>query len=124
MIIITWFSGVRNSRSILWDLLEKPWTSLAAQYYAMASLFVVFISTLTFVASTVEDSKVGQDGEEPNSVLLLVIEITGERLRLRWLDLSIRPRHPLCCHLHRGVHSQVPLLSSKEAVRPPANEPQ
>ena len=68
-----------NSRSFLWDLLEKPWTSLAAQYYAMASLFVVFISTLTFVASTVEDAKVSQDGEEPNSGLLLVIDITGER---------------------------------------------
>ena len=69
---------VSNSRSFLWDLLEKPWTSLAAQYYAMASLFVVFISTLTFVVSTVEDAKVNQDGEEANTVLLVVIEITGE----------------------------------------------
>ena len=69
---------VSNSRSFLWDLLEKPWTSLAAQYYAMASLFVVFISTLTFVVSTVEDAKVNQDGEEGNDVLLVVIEITGE----------------------------------------------
>ena len=72
------FTLVCNSRSILWDLLEKPWTSLAAQYYAMASLFVVFISTLTFVLSTVEDAKEGQDGEEANSGLLLAIEITGE----------------------------------------------
>ena len=44
----------------------------------MASLFVVFISTLTFVLSTVEDAKEGQDGEEANSDLLLIIEITGE----------------------------------------------
>ena len=58
--------------------MEKPWTSLAAQYYAMASLFVVFISTLTFVVSTVEDAKVNQDGEEANTGLLLVIDITGE----------------------------------------------
>ena len=58
--------------------MEKPWTSLAAQYYAMASLFVVFISTLTFVVSTVEDAKVADDGEEANSGLLLIIEITGE----------------------------------------------
>ena len=69
---------VSNSRSFLWDLLEKPWTSLAAQYYAMASLFVVFISTLTFVVSTVEDAKVNQDGEKANTVLMLIIEITGE----------------------------------------------
>ena len=68
---------VSNSRSFLWDLLEKPWTSLAAQYYAMASLAVVFISTLTFVLSTMEDAKVNQEGEEANSGLLLVIEITG-----------------------------------------------
>ena len=71
-----WLTLTGNSRSLLWDLLEKPWTSLAAQYYAMASLFVVFISTLTFVLSTVEDAKVGQDGEEVNTGLLLVIEIT------------------------------------------------
>ena len=58
--------------------MEKPWTSPAAQYYAMASLFVVFISTLTFVVSTVEDAKVAEDEEEANSGLLLVIEITGE----------------------------------------------
>ena len=80
--IISWFSLVGNSRSFLWDLLEKPWTSLAAQYYAMASLFVVFISTFTFVLSTMEDAKVGLDGEEANPGLLLVIEITGERIVL------------------------------------------
>ena len=118
---------VSNSRSFLWDLLEKPWTSLAAQYYAMASLFVVFISTLTFVVSTVEDAKVNQDGEEANTVLMLIIEITGESEKVVLTccsKYSPPPRHPVCRYLHSGVHCEVPLLSCQETVRPPADEPQ
>ena len=99
--ILSWFSLVGNSRSFLWDLLEKPWTSLAAQYYAMASLFVVFISTLTFVVSTVEDAKVNQDGEEANTGLLLVIDITGEECELvgcvvQLTELPLAPPDILC----------------------------
>ena len=93
----------------------------------MASLAVVFISTLTFVLSTMEDAKVNQEGEEANSGLLLVIEITGAGIDemivlLNWLEYS--PRPPVCRHLHSGVRSEVPLLPSEETVRPPAYEPQ
>ena len=58
--------------------MEKPWTSLAAQYYAVASLFVVFVSTLTFVLSTVEDANLSEAGVESNPTMMLVIEITGK----------------------------------------------
>ena len=62
----------------LWDLMEKPWTSNAAQYYAVASLFVVGVSTLTFVLSTMEDAKSEDSGEEANPFLLTAINITGK----------------------------------------------
>ena len=38
----------------MWDLFEKPWTSNFAKHFACFSLFMVLISTVTFVASTAE----------------------------------------------------------------------
>ena len=62
--------------------MERPWTSLAAQYYAMASLFVVFVSTLTFILSTVEDAS----DEVSSPAVLMAIEVTG-----KWEDMI--PNH-------------------------------
>ena len=42
-------------RSVLWDFLEKPWTSKAAKIFAFSSLSILFISTVTFIVSTVEE---------------------------------------------------------------------
>ena len=57
--------------------MEKPWTSTAAQYYAVSSLIVVGVSTLTFVLSTVEDATSSQTGEETHPALAVAIEMTG-----------------------------------------------
>ena len=72
--------GHLSDRSYLWDLLEKPWTSIAAQYYAVSSLVVVGVSTLTFVLSTMEDAKSEDSEEEANPTMMLAINITGETI--------------------------------------------
>ena len=41
----------------MWDLFEKPWTSDCAKHFACFSLFMVLISTVTFVASTADEFK-------------------------------------------------------------------
>ena len=41
-------------RTVLWDFLEKPWTSSAASSYAIVSLLIVLVSTATFIISTFE----------------------------------------------------------------------
>ena len=46
---------VGEVRSYVWDLMEKPWTSDAAQWYAVFSMIVVVISTVTFVLSTMPE---------------------------------------------------------------------
>ena len=61
-------------RSKVWDLIEKPWTSTAAQYYAVMSMAVVVVSTATFVFSTLES----EDEEESHPYVLLAIEIIGK----------------------------------------------
>ena len=48
------FFGLFVSRIVLWDFLEKPWTSSAASSYAILSLLIVLISTATFIISTFE----------------------------------------------------------------------
>ena len=70
--------------------MEKPWTSNAAQYYAVASLFVVGVSTLTFVLSTMEDAKSEDSGEEANPFLLTAINITG-KMNLNYLYTDLFP---------------------------------
>ena len=44
-------------RCSVWDFMEKPWTSRGANIFAILSLLVIFISTITFIVSTVEDIK-------------------------------------------------------------------
>ena len=48
------YFGLSVSRIVLWDFLEKPWTSSAASSYAILSLLIVLISTATFIISTFE----------------------------------------------------------------------
>ena len=62
-----------GARSYVWDLMEKPWTSAAAQWYAVFSMMVVLISTITFVFSTLES----EDEEESHPLVLLAVEIIG-----------------------------------------------
>ena len=58
-------------RRYLWDLMEKPWTSDAAQCYAVMSMMVVLVSTITFVVSTLEN----EEGEETHPFVLITIEV-------------------------------------------------
>ena len=50
--------------------MEKPWTSRGANIFAIVSLLVIFISTITFIVSTVEDIKEitgNQTSSQPSS---------------------------------------------------------
>ena len=60
-------------RSAVWDLMEKPWTSDAAQWYAVFSMMIVLVSTITFVFSTLES----ENEEESHPLVLLTLEIIG-----------------------------------------------
>ncbi len=51
-------SSVGRIRSKLWNLTEYPESGLDAQVAAFISLFVVIISTATFVLSTLEEFQV------------------------------------------------------------------
>lgn len=55
------------SRSSMWDFMEKPWSSLGAQMFAVASLSVLFISTITFIVSTVEEITEVEGGQTDSS---------------------------------------------------------
>ena len=68
---------VGEVRSYVWDLMEKPWTSDAAQWYAVFSMMIVLISTITFVFSTLES----ENDEETHPIVLLAVEIIGLRTR-------------------------------------------
>ena len=46
-----------NLRSKLWNFLEYPETSIAAQALAFTSLFMVCISTVTFIIGTNNESE-------------------------------------------------------------------
>ena len=60
----------------MWDFLEKPWTSLGAKIFAVFSLSVLFISTITFVVSSLEDIKeIKDDQTESNSELSFVCHL-------------------------------------------------
>ena len=47
-----------KTRTLIWEALEKPWTSNFAKHYACFSFFMVVISTVTFVISTSEEIQV------------------------------------------------------------------
>ena len=62
-------------RTCLWDFLEKPWTSSAAQVYALASLGVILVSTITFIVSTSEELQVDEEGNQPYPSIIFAIEL-------------------------------------------------
>lgn len=69
---------VGEVRSYVWDLMEKPWTSDTAQWYAVFSMMVVLVSTITFVFSTLES----ENEEETHPIVLIAVEIIGLRTKL------------------------------------------
>ena len=64
-----------NLRSKLWNFLEYPETSIAAQALAFTSLFMVCISTVTFIIGTNHESE-----REPrfSNITDLNIDIDGD----------------------------------------------
>ena len=62
-------------RTFLWVFLEKPWTSTGAQIYAWFSLFVILVSTVTFMMSTSELFQVDENGEAEYPHVIVVIEV-------------------------------------------------
>ena len=46
---------IAKCRTFLWDTFEKPWSSVYAKHYALFSLAVVVLSTLTFIISTQDE---------------------------------------------------------------------
>ena len=61
----------------MWDFLEKPWTSLGAKIFTLFSLSVLFISTITFIVSSLEDIKdIKEDQAESElSVVCQMVDI-------------------------------------------------
>ena len=64
-----------NLRSKLWNFLEYPETSIAAQALAFTSLFMVCISTVTFIIGTNHESQ-----QEPrfSNMTTLDINVDGD----------------------------------------------
>ena len=61
---------VGSCRSYLWNLLEYPWTSRAAQAFAILSVLMVIVSTCTFLLSTA----VGESGHPAFAVAIEAID--------------------------------------------------
>ena len=57
-------SCVGQWRSWVWNTFEYPWTSKFAQLVAFCSLFMVVVSTFTFVLSTIEELQVSEEGTD------------------------------------------------------------
>ena len=66
----------------MWDFLEKPWTSKSAKLFAFLSLSILFISTVTFIVSTVEEYN---KSEEHSTQLMRVCK---ERFNFEPLNLK------------------------------------
>ena len=58
----------------MWDFLEKPWTSRPAKIFAFSSLSFLFISTLTFIVSTVEEFSAASSDQSSYSQLWSVCQ--------------------------------------------------
>ena len=84
-------------RKYFWNLTEYPETSRAAQVYAFISLFVVILSTVTFVLSTTpqlapEMDLILFDIEDENSTDTKAVE--------RWDEVSLSEKYWLRMHLY------------------------
>ena len=62
-------------RSWTWNTFEYPWTSKFAQIMAFISLFMVVVSTFTFVLSTIEELQATEAGTTEYPLVVTVIEI-------------------------------------------------
>ena len=79
---------IPSFRIVLWDFLEKPWTSSAASSYAVLSLLIVLISTATFIISTFEVCFTSH-------VLSLSLSLFCFHFHFSMLQ---------CTHIHRHLH--------------------
>ena len=71
---------------MLWDFLEKPWTSSAASSYAILSLLIVLISTATFIVSTFEVGNIVSTALLSHYCHYLIIVITIFEVRFFFLE--------------------------------------
>ena len=55
----------------MWDFLEKPWTSRAAKIFAFSSLSILFISTVTFIVSTVEEFSMDNSNDRVSDLVMV-----------------------------------------------------
>ena len=55
--------------------MQYPWTSRLAQCVAFSSLFMVVVSTFTFVLSTVEELQVKSSGQLDYPIVVTIIEV-------------------------------------------------
>ena len=62
-------------RSWTWNTFEYPWTSKFAQIMAFISLFMVVVSTFTFVLSTIEELQATEAGTTEYPLVVTIIEI-------------------------------------------------
>ena len=102
---------VGELRSYVWDLMEKPWTSDAAQWYAVLSMMVVVISTITFVFSTLES----ENEEESHPIVLLAVEIIGLRARFCF-GISIAYNSDITCVVIFSLEYGVRFLCAPQRV--------
>ena len=68
-------SCLGRMRSWTWNTFEYPWTSKVAQVMAFLSLFMVVVSTFTFVLSTIEELQESQEGTSEYPIVIQIIEI-------------------------------------------------
>ena len=87
--VIRSFDKLLYIRSVMWDFLEKPWTSKAAKLFAFLSLSILFISTVTFIVSTVEE----YNKTEEHSTQLM--KVCKERFNFIIHELSLKTK-PVC----------------------------
>ena len=91
--------------------MEKPWTSDAAQWYAVLSMMVVVISTITFVFSTLES----ENEEESHPIVLLAVEIIGLRARFCF-GISIAYNSDITCVVIFSLEYGVRFLCAPQRV--------
>ena len=85
---------------MLWDFLEKPWTSSAASSYAILSLLIVLISTATFIISTFEARNIVSTALLSHYCHLIIVisifevrffflEYLGEKYKCPWRNKNL-----------------------------------
>ena len=109
-------------RTWVWESLEKPWTSTFAKHYACFSLFMVVISTVTFVISTSEEVQVcGLVLKIQCKVLMIQADEDGEEYPL---VLQVIDAIDMIAVVFFSLEYFIRLLVSPDKLKffPPANE--